>query len=319
MKVPPVAVDGAIRTLLAGAMLFPYGARVRLGGLAVRRLLTPFTDYRERIRSNLQMVFSHLSSRERSQIVEGCLDNCGRFLVEIYSSNDFFEQAARARITGPGMEVLLQAHREGRAVLLATAHIGNFEAARARLICQVLEWMTDYADSVPLQRRTQIASGLVIGGIYRPPSNGYFDKHYKAAYESTGGPVFAKGFSGTRGLARCMESGGWAVVLNDQHERSGPEMSFLDWPAKTSINPARMAIRYDALLVPFYGIRRPNGLDFDIIVEDAIPEGDAREMTKRLNASFEAKVRQHPEQWLWIHRRWKTTPDRSGIPVDQPC
>ncbi|MDE3120851.1 MAG: lauroyl acyltransferase, partial [Paracoccaceae bacterium] len=54
-----------------------------------------------------------------------------------------------------------------------------------------------------------------------------------------------------------------------------------------------------------YGIRRPDGLSFDIVIEAPIPHGTPQEMTQALNDSLEALVRRHPEQWFWIHRRWK--------------
>ena len=60
-------------------------------------------------------------------------------------------------------------------------------------------------------------------------------------------------------------------------------------------------------MIPTYAIRTANGLDFDIVVEAPIAEGPAAKMTQALNDSLETLVRQHLDQWFWIHRRWKGT------------
>ena len=72
-----------------------------------------------------------------------------------------------------------------------------------------------------------------------------------------------------------------------------------------------MALKYDAPLVPVYGLRQPDGLSFRVIVEAPVPPGDPMAMTQALNDSLAALVRRHPEQWFWIHRRWKPERQRA--------
>ena len=85
----------------------------------------------------------------------------------------------------------------------------------------------------------------------------------------------------------------------------GESLSFMGKPARTALSAAELALKYDALLVPVYGIRQPNGLDFKILVEPPIAHTTASEMTQALNDSLERLVRQHMDQWMWVHRRWK--------------
>jgi KDO2-lipid IV(A) lauroyltransferase len=85
----------------------------------------------------------------------------------------------------------------------------------------------------------------------------------------------------------------------------GPALPFFGKPAPTALSAAELALKYDGLLVPIYGIRQPDGLSFTIRVEDPVPPSDPETMTRALNASLEALVRQHMDQWFWIHRRWK--------------
>ncbi len=66
-----------------------------------------------------------------------------------------------------------------------------------------------------------------------------------------------------------------------------------------------MALKYDALLVPFYGIRNADGFGFSVVVEAPIPPSDPLTMTQAANDSLERRITENPDQWFWIHRRWK--------------
>ncbi|MCG6903848.1 MAG: lauroyl acyltransferase, partial [Rhodobacter sp.] len=79
-------------------------------------------------------------------------------------------------------------------------------------------------------------------------------------------------------------------------------------PAWTALSAAEMAVKYDALVVPIYGLRHADGIGFDIIVDTPIPHGEPLTMTQAMNDSLARLVRDHMDQWFWIHRRWKTPP-----------
>ena len=103
---------------------------------------------------------------------------------------------------------------------------------------------------------------------------------------------------------RHLKSGGLLVLLFDQNAE-GPHLDFLGHPARTALSAAELALRYNADLIAFYGIRRPDGLGFDVELEAPIPHSTALEMTKALTHSLEAQIAKRPEQWFWVHRRWK--------------
>jgi KDO2-lipid IV(A) lauroyltransferase len=71
------------------------------------------------------------------------------------------------------------------------------------------------------------------------------------------------------------------------------------------VSAAELALRYDALLIPFYGIRKANGLDFETVLEAPIPPSDPQTMTQALNDSLAARIKADPGQWFWVHRRWR--------------
>ena len=175
------------------------------------------------------------------------------------------------------------AKEAGRPVLFVTGHFGNHEAPRHVL--------------------TQL--GFTIGGLYRPIANPFVNAHYAQTMEAWGGPVFPQGRKGTIGFAKHLKSGGMATLLFDVASSSGINISFLGKPARTATSAADLALRFDALVVPYFGVRRPDGLSFDVYVEDPIQHDTPEKMMQDMTQRLEARIAAHPEQWFWVHRRWK--------------
>jgi KDO2-lipid IV(A) lauroyltransferase len=121
-----------------------------------------------------------------------------------------------------------------------------------------------------------------------------------------GKPLFMRGRRGMAEMLKFLRQGNCIAILIDQHMAAGEELTFFGRPAYTALSAAEMALKYDALLVPGYGIRQPDGLSFEVVLEAPVPHTSAAEMTQRLNDSLEAQVREHMDQWLWVHRRWKS-------------
>ncbi|QYZ70810.1 lysophospholipid acyltransferase family protein [Neotabrizicola shimadae] len=275
--------DRMIRALLWLLMRVPYDRRVVLAGWLAAHVLAPIAGYRRRIRHNLALIMPDLPESEVRRMQRKVPENLGRTLIELYSGPEFAARAARATVTGEGLPALDAAHAEGRPVLLVTGHIGNYDAVRAALL----------------------ARGFKVGGLYRPMNNRYFNDHYVEAISRIGKPLFPRGRHGLSDMVRFLRSGGMLGIVIDQYMRAGVELDFMGHPALTALSAAEMALRYDALVVPTYGIRQPNGLDFDLVFEAPIPSGTPEAMTQALNDSLAAQVRLHPDQWLWTHRRWK--------------
>jgi len=281
-------VDRALRGLIGIALALPYRQRVAFAGWAMSRIVAPLAGYDDRVRDNLALVLPDLPADEVARLVRAVPDNAGRALIEIYSGAEFKAHVADTPIRGPGAEALRAAHDARRPVLLVTGHFGNYDAPRAALI----------------------GLGYRVGGLYNPMRNVYFNAHYVSAISSIGTPVFPRGRQGLGGMIRFLRDGGMLGIVIDQHMRHGAPLSFFGKTAMTALSAAEMALKYDALVVPIYGIRQPDGLNFDIVAEAPIPHGDPATMTQALNDSLEMQVRAHMDQWLWIHRRWKPPPRR---------
>ncbi|MEM7469732.1 MAG: lysophospholipid acyltransferase family protein [Pseudomonadota bacterium] len=273
----------AIRAMIGAAMLVPYRLRVPMVGWLVSRVVAPFAGYSKRVRENLAYTCPELPEAEIKRLMRAVPDNAGRTLIEIYSGTTFTKRFADAPLTGPGVAALEAAHANGRPVVLVTGHFGNYDAPRAALI----------------------AKGFKVGALYREMNNGYFNDHYVAAISKIGTPVFPRGRRGLSGLLKFLRAGNMGGFLIDQYMGDGAELRFFGKPAPTALSAAELALKYDALIVPTYGIRQKNGLDFEVVCEAPVPHGTPKEMTQALNDSLEALVRQHMDQWFWIHRRWK--------------
>lgn len=274
-------IVGIIRLGLA----LPYEIRVKLVGAIVQYVIGPLAGYRKRAFDNISMIFPQLSAVERREITGACLNNVGRTFIENYSSIDFPKRLADNPLEGPGVEPMQQAASENRPVILVTGHYGNYEAVRAALV----------------------ARGFDIGGLYRNMSNPYFNAHYVRTMEAFGGPVFPQGRKGTAGFVRHLKDGGQLVLLFDQHVWHAPSLDFIGKPAHTALSAAELTLRYDALLIPFYGIRNQDGLTFRTILEAPIEPTTPLEMTQQLNDSLAARIKEDPKQWFWVHRRWRDT------------
>jgi len=155
-------------------------------------------------------------------------------------------------------------------------------------------------------RAALIARGHNMGALYRRMRNPYFNAHYVRAISAIGEPMFEQGRTGMMQLVKHLRAGGVVGILTDLHFGAGRELMFFGKPAFTSLITAELALKYDAELIPVYAIRKENGLDFEIVAQAPVARSDAETMTQAVNDGLEHLVRTHPEQWFWIHRRWKS-------------
>ena len=263
--------------------LLPYGLRVRLGGFVFARLVAPLAGYRRRIEDNLRLIFPAMSEAQRADVTAATSRNIGRMAMELLSPKGLRQRALAAPVSGPGWDAMLQAKAQNRPIILVSGHFGNYDVIRAGTI----------------------AHGFRVGGIYRALNNPYFNSYYLRNISTIGTPLFERGRRGIGEMVRFLRGGGTVAMLIDQHMHKGEPLDFMGQTAMTALSAAEMALKYDALLVPCYGIRRDDGLSFDAVFEAPIPHTNAVEMTQALNNSLQARIEQNIDQWFWIHRRWK--------------
>lgn len=279
----------AIIALLRGPHVLPYRARLATGAFLMAWVFAPAAGYLRRAVDNMAYVRPDLPRREARRIARAVAANTGRMLMEMGSPTEFTARLGDLAVTGPGVAELDAALAAGRPIIMVSGHFGNFDAARYAMV-----------------RR-----GHKVGALYRPNDDPAIDKLYEEALASIARPVFPRGRRGLAQMVRFLKEGNSVAILLDQYVYGGAPVTFFGKPAPTSLSAAEMALKYDALLLPAYGIREGEG--FVVHAEPSIPHSDAVTMTQAINDSLEAQVRAHMEQWLWIHRRWKPEKTRAVV------
>ncbi|MAQ37648.1 MULTISPECIES: lysophospholipid acyltransferase family protein [Thioclava] len=282
----PTLSDRASNALFVAVMRLvqrlPYERRIPAAGRMVSRL-APILGFTRKIRENLRIACPDLSEDEIKRLQREMPDNLGRMLAEIYSGEEFVARVRDLPIEGPGAETLEAAHREGRPVVLAAGHFGNYDAWRAALA----------------------GRGYRVGAIYRPMNNPLFNEQYVSTISAIAEPLFSRSRRGLGDMMKFLRDGGMVAFGFDQHFKKGAELSFFGLPAFTPLSAAEMALKMKADLVPIYAIRQPDGLNFKIYADKPVPHSTPEAMTQTLNDGLEEMILKHMEQWLWIHRRWK--------------
>ncbi|WP_375172754.1 lysophospholipid acyltransferase family protein [Pseudooceanicola sp.] len=292
---PPLTRAGQylVNLILGGmvrlALALPYRLRLPLIGGFASRILSPLAGWPKRIRANLAHAWPDLPTEEVEKIVRQVPDNAARTLIEIYSGAEFKARLKDITPEGPGWSALEEARAAGRPVFLISGHFGNYDAVRAFVAMQ-------YGD---------------VGGLYRPLNNVYFNRHYVRAILQTSQPVFERGRRGLAEMMKFVRQGNIMAMLSDQHFGHGAPLTFFGKTAYTALSVPDIALKYDVLILPCYGIRQADGLSFRLWFDEPVRHSTPEEMGQRLNDSLEAMVRQHPGLWLWLHRRWKDEQGRS--------
>ena len=244
---------------------------------------------------NLRMALPDLSEDERRRIVRAVFRNLGRLLVEFSRFPELTKANIPQLVDYEGFDNYMEGHRRGKGILYLTAHIGAWE-------------LCSFAHSV---------YGYPLKFLVRPIDNPMIDELLTRFRTCSGNDVINR-TDGARDVLKALRDNEAVGLLVDQNttRNEGVFADFFGIPAATTPGLATFAVRTDAAVIPVYlrwdEGRRRHILHFDPPL-DLIRTGDRRadivENTKMFNKVLEGFVRQFPEQWLWIHRRWKTRPE----------
>ncbi len=272
-----------LQGVIRGMHLIPYERRIPAMG-RIAQALSPLVGFRKRIRDNLALVCPDLPEDEAARIAREVPHNAGSAIMEHFSPEEFVARQKTAPVSGAGLAAFDEAAAADRPIMIIAAHFGHYLAIRIAL---------------------QARSGKPMGCLYRRMANPYFNEAYVECFHKTGEPMFEQGRRGMSQMVRHLRQNGIIAIVSDLHVHGGRELQFFGKPAVTSVLNAELALKHDALMLPCYAIRQPNGVDFDIRVHAPVPHSDPETMTQYINDDLEAVVRQHMGQWFWIHRRWK--------------
>jgi KDO2-lipid IV(A) lauroyltransferase len=244
---------------------------------------------------NLAMAFPEKSEAERARILRGEFTSLGRQLSELCQFPRYTEKNVDEVVVYDGLENYERAYARGKGVLFVTAHFGGWE-------------LSAFAHSL---------HGHWLHIVMRPMDNQYLDRliqHYRTMH---GNKTVAKD-DFVRGLLAAMKAGETVGILMDTN-MTPPQGVFVDFfgiPACTASGLARIALRTDAAVLPGFTIWDEDlgkyRLRFDPsleLIRTGDQEADIVANTQMFTKVIEEYVRKYPEQWLWVHRRWKTRPE----------
>ena len=228
---------------------------------------------------------------ELERLARAVFENLGRTAVDVARSDRLLREGKADAIQFDGLNRLQEARNRGKGVLVITAHSGPWELS---LLITALRFEPVYV-------------------VARPLDNPRLDDLVTALRERGGNQVIRKR-DAVQAILQALRRGKTVAILIDQHvaEREGVVVPFFGRPASTAYAPALIAMRSGAAVLPAVGMQQGRA-QYRVAFGEEVPvrrSGDLRadlaENTARFTAAIEAFIRKHPEEWFWVHRRWKT-------------
>ncbi len=247
-------------------------------------MIAPRLHRQPRVLKQLALAFPEKSPAEIEEIALGMWDNLGRVFAESFLVDRILAAGLIENRTGAIAEIL---RSERKGVVFVSLHTGNFELVI-----------------------TAAPPGIKAAGVYQRVKNPLIDRFLvQSRRDRYPRGLFEKGAQVARKLMRIAREGGAVSLMADLRDRGGISVPFFGRPAPSTTFPALLCRTSDAVLVAARVVRI-GGARFFIdgkVVE--IPrtedrDADVAEGTRRIQALFEEWIREHPEQWMWAHRRW---------------
>jgi KDO2-lipid IV(A) lauroyltransferase len=245
-------------------------------------------------RRNLAMALPELSARERERILRGVYIHLGWQLVEFCRMTRYSAENTRDWMRTEGLENFLAAEARGKGVLILTGHLGAWE-------------LSSFYHSL---------MGHPMGMVIRRLDNRRLDAFVNGIRCLHGNRVLHKDDFG-RGLLTSMHAGQTVGILMDTNMTppQGAFVKFFGQEACTATGLAHVALKTGAAVLPGFMVWEPAErkyvLHFGpelVFKRTGQNQADIAAATEMCNQAIESWIRRYPDQWLWIHRRWKTRP-----------
>ena len=250
---------------------------------------------RDRAEENLGMALPELDQAERNEIKRGVFRNLGRLLGEVSQFPKLNRENIEKVVSYVGLENFVTARDRGRGVILLTGHIGAWELSvfSHALYGYPMSFLARRIDNPLVEQLAETYRGRV--------GNRSIDKR-----------------GSLREVIRTLKAGGVVGILADLNatREEGVFVDFFGMPACTTAGVATLAQRTGAAVVPGYIVwnesEQIHHLHFEPFLETidtGNPKADVVTNTARYTKALEEAIRRYPDQWLWIHRRWRTKPE----------
>ena len=281
------------RIILWVFSLLPLSSAIRAGEM-FGRLGFGFGKLRRTGQRNLALAFPESSPQQREELLRGCFENLGRALGVFSHLRKESPESWRKFVDCEGLERLAAARETGRGQILFTGHIGAWELS-----------------SFALSLFDQPLSFLV-RRIDNPKIEALVDRYRTSRGNRTIDKMFA-----AREMLQILQRGGTLGILVDLNtlDREAVFVDYFGVKAATTFIVAKLALRTGADVFPVFAPWDNKRQKFVVQVGEPLrTDGtgdeteDVRRLTQAMTSVVEDYVRRYPDQWLWIHRRWKTRP-----------
>lgn len=272
--------------------LFPLAAVSWFGGWLLRKI-GPKTSKHKIAKTGVELAFPSLSPSERDALLMAQWDNIGRTFAEFPLLHRVVIADPKSAVTVSGLDIF----KANAPAVIVTGHFANWEIMAAVL--------------------TQ--SGLPVRITYRKLNNPYMDARIKTQREKYGTKFLVQksGVRGGRELFEALNHQESVALLNDQKFNEGISVPFFGHNAMTATGATRLALKTGRPLLPLSVTR--DGSRFHVTFHDPIPlsatgqrEVDVRRGVMKIIDFTEAQIRNAPDQWFWVHRRWPKPLYKSG-------
>jgi lauroyl/myristoyl acyltransferase len=250
------------------------------------RTLGPLTPVHRTASDNIRLAFPKLKDREHARLLNAQWDNVGRAFAEFPLMDRIRPETGRVEVVNA--ERLAEIRDKGEPVVFISGHFANWEVMPA----------------------TIVESGVTCLMTYRAMNNPLIDQRVKAGRAAYGVELFAPKGEATRDLMAALGKGQSVALMNDQKFNAGLALPFFGHLAHTAPGPSRLALKYDAPLQTM-SVQRTKGARYRVIVHEPIRliqtgdrAKDIETAVRRVNAWVEDRVRERPEEWFWVHKRW---------------
>ena len=241
---------------------------------------------------NLAFAMPELTVADHQRIIDGVFANIARLLLTLTRFPTFSRGNVRHWIGYEGLENYKRAKAKGKGVLIATAHFGNWEFS---------------AFSHALMTES-------MGVMVRPLDNSIIDDFVERMRSLSGNKLIYKK-DGARSVLKALKANEAVGILIDQNTSlsEGVFVNFFGRPACANSGFVKLAHHSGAPVIPGYALWNKTTRRYDLHFHEEIPmTGDVATDTQNLHSFWESVIRKNPDQWMWIHRRWKT--QRPGEP-----
>jgi Kdo2-lipid IVA lauroyltransferase/acyltransferase len=277
------------RALLAASAVgrrLPLPLARTAGGLLGRLAWLVLTRERRHALRHLAIAFPSLDDRERAAIGRRSFAHLGVSLFEILWLPNLDREQLESRTTFEGLEHLRAAASSGRGAVLFTGHTGNWE------------WMAAGIGILGFEMN------VIARAIYDPRLNEFI----VGSRARHGVVTIGRGsVNSAKEMLQTLRGGAILGVLIDQNIRAeNADVDFFGLPAPTPIGPARLAIRAGSFAIAGFIERRGDRqhIRFEPPVATS-RDDDPVELTRQMTAAIEVQIRRAPEQWVWMHQRWR--------------